>query len=143
MADIDERMAELADWAKQASERVHTAAHATNEKLQSQVSTARAAADQKNDELAAKAADTRDEAEMRWSAARQSWCEHIAEIRSKLDEEKAERDVHRAEHRAERAEDYAEAAVEFAFLALREAEYAVLDASLARAEANDLLAART
>jgi hypothetical protein len=143
MADIDKRMNELAEWAREASERVHAAAHATKEKLQSQVSTARVAADEKNDELAAQAAGAREEAKLRWSAARQSWREHIAEIRSKLDEEKAERDVHRAEHRAERAEDYAEAAVEFAFLALQEAEYAVLDATLARAEAEDLVAARS
>jgi hypothetical protein len=51
-------------------------------------------------------------------------------------------DVRRAEHRAKWAEEDALAAVEFAILAVEEAEYEVLDALLARAEADDLAAAR-
>ena len=132
MTDINKRMDELAEKAKQASERVHTAAHATTDNLQSQVWTARCRGRRKERRAGGEVADTRDEAKMGWNAARQTWHEHIAEVRSKSDEQKAEHDVHRAEHRAERAEDYAEYAVEFAFLALQEAEYAVLDASLAR-----------
>jgi hypothetical protein len=71
---------------------------------------------------------------------KQSWNEHIAEIRRKADADKAEHDLHRAQRRADHREDDAVDAVNFALQAVEEAEYEVLDAILARAEANEMAA---
>ncbi|MBN9622487.1 MAG: hypothetical protein J0H06_05955, partial [Actinobacteria bacterium] len=67
--------------------------------------------------------------------------DHVADLRSKIEERKAERDAGHAARRAERAEDYAIEAVVFAAAAFDEAEYAVLDALLARVEADEATAA--
>lgn len=122
---------------KKASARVQASKSKTKEKLESQVSEARAAADRTRRELDAKAADSRDEGSQRWAEIRQEWHDHIAAIQSKVDTQKQEFDIDRAEHRAAWADDDALAAIDFAYLAIEDAEWAVLDAVLARAEADE------
>jgi hypothetical protein len=129
MVETDDLMDKLADRAKEAKDHAHASASTTKERLQSQVSEARASADKTTQQLKQKASSSRNEASQRWSEARQNWSDHVAEIREKIDAEKAERDAGRAQRRAERAEDSAVEAVDFAFLAIEEAEYAVLDAA--------------
>jgi 2-keto-4-pentenoate hydratase/2-oxohepta-3-ene-1,7-dioic acid hydratase in catechol pathway len=141
MADSNERMDELAERAKQASERVHASASTTKEKLDSEVSAARASAEETNRQLEHKAAGARDEASNHWSAVRQNWNTHIAEMRRKADEQKATLDLARAKNRADDREDDAVMAVDFALQAVEEAEYEVLDAILARTEANEMAGA--
>jgi hypothetical protein len=140
MAEPDQHIDKLTDRANEAAARVHASASTTKEKLEARVSEARAAAEQTTQELQAKAAGSRDDASQRWTAIRQSWHDHIAEIQSKVDTQKQELDVDRAKRRAARAEDDALAAVDFACLAIEHAEWAVLDAMLARAEADELAA---
>lgn len=141
MANSNELMDELAERAKQASERVHASAGTTKETLDSQVSAARASAEETNRQLEQKAAVARDEASNHWSAAREDWRAHIAEIRRKADAQKATLDVARAKSRADDREDDAVMAVDFALQAVQEAEYEVLDAILARTEANEMAGA--
>ena len=141
MADSNELMDELAERARQASERVHASASATKENLESEVSAARASAEQTNRQLEQKAAGARGEASKHWSAARQNWNAHIAEIRRKADAQKASLDLDRAQNRADDRETDAVMAVDFALQAVEEAEYEALDAILARAEANQMAAA--
>lgn len=141
MADSHALMDELADRAKQAKERVHASANTTRDNLQSAVSEARASAEETNRQLDEKAASSLNDASRAWTAARQNWNEHIAEIRRKADTEKAQLDLRRAQHRADLREDDAVAAVDFALQAVEEAEYEVLDAILARAEANEMATA--
>lgn len=138
MADFESHMDELAERAKKANERVQSSLGQTKEKLQSQVATARASVEKKNRQLKEKA--TTNEPSKRWSAARETWYSHTAEIRGKADAEKAKHDASHAEHRAERAEADALESIDFAYLALEEAEYEILDAALARAEADELAA---
>jgi hypothetical protein len=140
MADPDQHMNKLTKRAQEAAARVHGSTSTTKEKLETQVSQARAAADKTTQELQAKAAGSRDDASQRWTVIRQDWHDHIAEIQSKIDTQKQEFTADRAEHRAARAEDDALAAVDFAYLAIEDAEWAVLDAVLARAEADELAA---
>jgi hypothetical protein len=140
MAKSDKRIDTLADHAKEAAARVQASTNKTKEKLESQVSEARAAADKTRRELDARSADSRDEGSQRWAEIRQEWHDHIAAIQSKVDTQKEEFNVDRAQHRAARAEDDALAAIDFAYLAIEDAEWAVLDAVLARAEADELAA---
>ena len=141
MADSNELMDELAERARQASEHVHASASTTKERLDSEVSAARASAEKTNRQLEQKAAGGRDEASKHWSAARQNWSAHVAAIRRKADTQKATLDLTHAEHRADAREDDAVMAVDFALQAVEEAEYEVLDAILARTEANEMAAA--
>lgn len=140
MADSNELMDELAERARQAKEHVHASANATKERLESEVSAARASAEQTNSELEQKAAGARNEASSRWTAARQDWNTHIAEMRRKADAQKATLDRARAQDRADDREFDATMAVDFALQAVEDAEYEVLDAILARAEANEMAA---
>ena len=140
MADPNELMDELAERAKQANEHVHASASATKERLESEVSAARASAEQNNSQLEDKAAGAHDEASKRWSAARQDWNGHKAEMRRKADAQKATHDRAHAQHRADEREDDAAMAVDFALQAVEDAEYEVLNAILARAEANEMAA---
>ena len=142
MGESSNRMDDLAQRAQQARERVHASANETKENLEAQVAGARASTDEKSRELQAQAAGARDEAAQRWDGVRQSWNDHVAEMRRKAAADKAGFDHRRAEHRAKLVEEDALAAVEFAILAVEEAEYEVLDALLARAEADDLAAAK-
>jgi hypothetical protein len=141
MAESHELIDKLADRAKEAKDHVRASSTATKEKLESQVSEARAAADKTTQELKTKAAASQDEASKRWNEVRQNWNDHVAKIREKIDAEKAEHDVNRAQRRAQRAEDEAVASVEFALVAIEEAEYDALDAALARAEADEMVSA--
>ena len=142
MSESNKRIDTLADRAKEASARVHASTSETKEKLESQVSEARAAADKTRRELDAKSAAARDEGSQRWTEIRNKWHDHIAEIQSKVDTQKQEFNVDRAEDRAAWAEDDALAAIDFAYLAIEDAEWAALDAVYARAKANELAAVR-
>ena len=142
MSKSDKSMETLADRAKEGAARVQASTNNTKEKLESQVSEARAAADKTRRELDAKSAVARDEGSQRWTEIRQKWDDHIAEIQSKVDTQKQGFNADRAEDRAAWAEDDAAAAIDFAYLAIEDAEWAVLDAVQARAEANELAAVR-
>ena len=141
MAKSDERIDRLVVRAQEAADHVHASTGATKQKLETQVSKARAAADKTTKELQTKSTDSRDEASQRWSAIRQNWNDHIAEIQKKVDTDKREQKADRAQFRASLAEDDALEAIDFAYLAIEDAEWAVLDAGLARKEADDLAAA--
>ena len=140
MSKSDKRMETLADRAKAASARVQASTSETKEKLESQVSEARAAADKTRRELDAKSAAARDEGSQRWTEIRQKWHDHIAEIQSKVDTQKQEftPTARRIGRRGPRTTPLA--AIDFAYLAIEDAEWAVLDAVYARAEANELAA---
>jgi hypothetical protein len=66
----------------------------------------------------------------------------FAAIDEKQAERKAERDAKKAESRADEAEEDAAGLIALAAYAVEASEYAVVDAALARAEADDLEAAR-
>ena len=142
MSKSDKSMETLADRAKEGAARVQASTNNTKEKLESQVSEARAAADKTRRELDAKSAAARDEGSQRWTEIRQKWDDHIAAIQSKVDTQKEGFNADRAEDRAAWAEDDAAAAIDFAYLAIEDAEWAVLDAVHARAEANELATVR-
>ena len=105
MSKSDKSMETLADRAKEGAARVQASTNNTKEKLESQVSEARAAADKTRRELDAKSAAARDEGSQRWTEIRQKWDDHIAEIQSKVDTQKQEFNADRAEDRAAWAED--------------------------------------
>jgi hypothetical protein len=142
MSDTDKLMTQLADRARQASEHVHTVTTRTKDELESEVAAVRASVEQMNDKLEQEGAEAYDEASKRMAAIRQSWSDHIAEIRRKADAVESDLDVKRAQHRAANAEVDAVAAVEIAMLAVEVAEYEVLDAVLKRAEADELATAK-
>lgn len=64
------------------------------EKLESQVSAARAAAQKTSQELKAHAADSGDEASRRWSEIGQEWHDQTAKIHEKINREKEKQAAH-------------------------------------------------
>ena len=121
---------------------MHTSTIDTNEELASQVSKARAAADQTTQELETRAAHSQDESARHWSEMRREWRDHIARIQTRIDAEKDKIDVSRTQHRAGLAERDAIEAVNFAYLATEWAEWAVLDAERVRRDADELAGIR-
>jgi hypothetical protein len=142
MAEFNELIDKLADRAQKAAEHVHASTSDTKEKLELQVSKARAAADKTTQEHEAKAADSQDEATRHWGEIRQQWRHHTAEIQARVDAEKDKLDVTRAKDRAAYAEGDALEAIDFAYTAIEWAEWAIVDAQLARLKADELAATR-
>jgi CHASE3 domain sensor protein len=123
---ISDELAGLTARAKEAQARAESVRDKAGAEIEQHVSSARAAAEARADELRQKA----DDGKGRISAARE-------EIATR----KAEHDVHKARKVADEAEDQASFVIDLAYSAVVEAEYAALDAYLARAKADELSAA--
>ena len=109
--------------------------------LEQKVDAAKADAKQASDELKASAKESQDEITQWWGQVQDNWKSHIAKIRKKADQAKANMKADQLEMGAEIAEDNAASAVDFAYAAIEEAEYQVLNAAMARTEAEDAQAA--
>ena len=83
MASFDSQMDGLLERAVKANERVQDSLGATKEKLESQVTAARASIEKTNRQLREKARPS--EPSKRWSEAMQTWNAHTAEIRRTAD----------------------------------------------------------
>ena len=105
--------------------------------LEQKVDAAKASAKQASDDLKASAKETQDEMSQWWGQVQDNWKSHIAKIRKKADQSRANMKADQAELRAEMAEDDAAAAVDFAYAAIEEAEYQVLNAAKLRADAEE------
>ena len=130
-----DRLAELAERAKIAEDRVAATKNQARSDVEAQVAKTRDAAQQKADELQAQTAKAASGAQQWWGDVQSTWSSHVARIRGDIESRKAEMDVKKAERRADSAEEDAIAAVAFAEAALEEAEYTVLYATLARMDA--------
>jgi hypothetical protein len=109
--------------------------------LEQKVDAAKASAKQASDDLKASAKETQDEVTQWWGQVQDNWKSHIAKVRMKAEQDRANMKADQAEMRAELAEDDAAAAVDFAYAAIEEAEYQVLNAAMLRADAEDAAAA--
>jgi len=76
-----------------------------------------------------------------WTDTTKRFEQRRAEVRTKMDQQKAERKLDRVQHNADDWEKYAADMVSWAAYAVDAAEYAVIDAAIARKEADDLAAA--
>jgi hypothetical protein len=77
-----------------------------------------------------------------WTDVSRSWDQHVATMREKLDQKKAEHDLGAARRNADDAAAYASYLIDYCYAAVEEAEYAVLDATLARMDYDALAAER-
>ena len=136
---LSDALTDLATKAREAEDNARDAKQKSQAELQEKVAAAKQAADKQVAELRARREADAAIGAGEWDALQQSWNDHVASIRAKIDERKAEHDRNKAE--AEDAEAYAAYAIDFAASAIEEAEYAVLDAQLARTEADALTAA--
>ena len=137
---LDKASAQLKRLSDRASE-AEANANAKNAKdkaaLKQRVDAAEADAKKASDDLKASANEAEDEAAQWWGQVQDNWKSHIAKVRNKADQTKANMKADQAEIRAELAEDDAAAAVDFAYAAIEEAEYQVLNAAMARVDAED------
>ena len=140
MSSLSDSFRRLADQIDQAEGKVRAAASQQQADLRAEVDDARQRADKKSSELRAKAAEASDRADGGWHQIQDDWDAHVARLRQRIDQKKAELDRHEAEVDAEHAETDAAYAIDFAAASIEEAEYAVLDAILAREEADSLAA---
>jgi hypothetical protein len=136
MMAASDMLADLAQRAKIAEDRVAAAKQQERSDVEAQVAKTRDAAQQKADELQARTAKAASGAQQWWSDVQNTWSGHVARLRDDIESKKAEMDTKRAGRRADSAEGDAVAAVAFAEAALEEAEYAVLYATLTRMDAD-------
>jgi hypothetical protein len=135
-----EQLSKLAARAKEAEDRAGAAHSRATIELEQDVESARASAQARADGLRQAADAHKGRISERWNDVQRKWNEHVAKVREEIDSRRAEHDSERAEKHAQRAEDDAVFAVAYAYAAIEEAEYAVLAASLARIEADELVA---
>ena len=76
-----------------------------------------------------------------WTETTKRFEQRRAELRTKMEQFKAERKLDRAQHYADDAEAYAADMIWWAGYAVDAAEYAVIDAAIARKEAEELVTA--
>jgi hypothetical protein len=128
-------LSRLSTRAKEAEDRAAAAKTQARENLEQAITKAGASAQEVSDLARSESAAAAEKARSWGEGVQRSWKEHLAEVRQRADERKAERNAEQAEYNAEDAEDYAAWAIDFAYAAIGEAEYAVLDAVLARQDA--------
>jgi TPP-dependent trihydroxycyclohexane-1,2-dione (THcHDO) dehydratase len=134
---LSDGLKKLADRAKEAEMHAAQARDKTKADLERAVSSARTSAQAQADRMRRDAHERHEKAATWWAGVQESWNEHVAKAREKLESRKAAGDARMAQMRADDAEAYATFAIDLAYSAVVEAEYAVLDADLARAEANE------
>ena len=140
MSSLSDSFRKLADQIDEADANVKAASSQRKEELQSKVDEARKTADKQSAELHAKAEAASDSASSGWKQIQDDWNAHVARVRQRIDQKKAELDRNEAELDAEYAESDAADAIDFAAASIEEAQYAVLDAMAARADADALAA---
>ncbi len=84
---------------------------------------------------------THADAQAWWTETTKRFEQRRAEVRAKMEHQKAERKVDRAQHNADYMESIAADYIAWAAYAVDAAEYAVVDAAIARKEAEELVAA--
>ncbi len=138
MKKLSEQLSDLSDRAKKTEDVVDAARSKNRERLQAhkaQLQTAVSAEQTRIDERTTKA---QADVQSKWHDLRTAMAGHVAELRTKGEQHKAERDLKHAEQRADDAELDAADAIDFAIYALDCAEYAIVDATIARADADDM-----
>ena len=137
---LSDQLTQLAARAKEAEDRAVAAKTKARAELEQDVKTAREASQAQADQLRKTAEANKGKISEWWDGVQKSWNDHIATVRQKIDEKRAEHDLNVAQRDADNAEDDAAFAIDYAYGAIDEAEYAVLDATLARMDADSLAA---
>ena len=135
---LSDQLSALAARAKEAEDHAATAKQKAKDDLQHDVDAADASAAAQGDKLRKKAQDTRDAAVGGWDKVQRSWNEHLAAVRTDVDNRKEAHDLKSAQRAADRAEDNAVWAIDYALAAVDEADYAVQNAILAQMDADAL-----
>jgi vacuolar-type H+-ATPase subunit I/STV1 len=137
---LSDQLTKLAARAKEAEDRAVAAKTKARAELEQDVHSAREAAQAQADQMRETAEANKGKVSDWWTGVQKHWDDHIATIRQNIDEKRAEHDLNTAQRDADNAEDDAAFAVDYAYGAIEEAEYAVLDATLARENADNLVA---
>jgi len=135
---VSDQLTKLAARAKDLEDRAEAAKGKSKADLEHDVEVARDSAQAQADTLRETVAAGKNQVSAWWDGVQRSWDEHLAAVRTGVEEKKAAHDLKSAERIAGQAEDDAVFAIDYAYAAVAEAEYAVLDATLARMDADDL-----
>jgi predicted nucleic acid-binding Zn-ribbon protein len=138
MTDLSAQFEKISDKAKSATDELKAAAHETRDQLETDIGSARDRATAATEQLKRKADAARDDASSQWREIRDSWHDHVAKARARVQTAGDRLSAHQAERDAEFAETYAYDAIAFALDAIDEAEVATMDALYARAIAAEL-----
>ena len=140
---LSDQLSKLSARTKELEGRAAAAHEKARVDLQHDVTAARDAA-QANAEALRKSVDASvADVSAWWIDVSRAWDEHVATMRKKLDQKKAEHDLGAAKDNAADAYAYASYLIDYCYAAVEEAEYAVLDATLAQMEYDDLAAKQT
>jgi hypothetical protein len=135
---LSDQLSDLAARAKQLEDHAAAAQQKGRAELEADVKAARDSARAKADDLQKSAEENKGQISAWWDKIQRSWHEHIAEIRKKIEDRRANHDLKAAQRAAERADKDAAFAIDYASAAIEEAEYAVLDALLAHMDADEM-----
>jgi hypothetical protein len=139
---LSDLLTTLAQQAKEAEDRVRSAATEAKADLQANVERAADDARRTADELTNRADAAAEQASGWWAQVQSDWSKHIATVREDVAAKKKAIDMNDAQFAADLARADAQAAVNFASAAIDESEYAVLNAILAQKDADDIAAGR-
>jgi hypothetical protein len=134
---LSDQLSQLAARTKEAEDRFAAAKKDSRDRLEQDVQHARETTQTRTEKLQSEAAAAGDQASAWADNLRQSWNEHVQQVRNRMKADKNKMDAKIAGQDAQDAEDYAASAIDFAYATVEEAEYACLYAALARADADD------
>lgn len=137
---LSDQLSKLSVRTKQLEDRAAAARRKAHDDLQKDVAAAREES-KANAEALRESVDA-DVAEISawWTDIGRAWDEHIAKMRTQLEQKKAEYDLDSAKRNADDAYAYATYLIDYTYAAVEEAEYAVLDATLAQMDYDALAA---
>ena len=139
---ISDQLSRLSARTKELEDRAAAARQKAHDDLKQDVQAARDAAETNAEALHNSADAAAAEVSAWWIDVARSWDEHLATMRTHVDQKIAQHDLNAAKRDADEANAYAAYLIDYCYAAVQEAEYAVLDATLAQMEYDDLAAKR-
>jgi len=137
---LSDQLNKLSARTKELEGRAAAAQQKAHDDLQKDVVAARDASKANAEAFQASVDESVAEVSAWWTDMSRAWDKHVATMREKLDQKKAEHDLGAAKRDAEDAYAYASYLIDYCYAAVEEAEYAVLDATLAQRDYDDLAA---
>jgi hypothetical protein len=137
---LSDQLGQLAARAKEVEDHAASAKGKAKADLEQELEASRQAAQVQADGLRQSAEARKGKISAWWDSVQDSWNEHLAAIRTDVDEKRASHDLSTAQKRADQADEDAAFAIDYAYAVIDEAEVAVLDARLARMDADELAA---
>jgi hypothetical protein len=142
MKHLSDQLSELSDRSKKTETSVSAALTKNRKDLERRRASLTSAINAGNKKVENQVSSTERKIQAQWSDTRSSPDDQFDMIRDHPDKRHNDKGVKKAKHHADVAEQHAADAISLVFYILDRAEYAIVDAALARADADELVAAK-